>query len=148
MIKQALFGLLLASSTAAVAQTTQPATDPLAPSTPVTTPSGTAPATPATPADPATGTAATPATPAVPGGSETAAPTDAAGIVAAEWASYDVDSNKQLNKAEFGKWITTLQSASGGKAPTSAYLTGAFRSADTNKSGGISEAELVKFLGS
>lgn len=148
MIKHALFGLLLASSTAAVAQTTQPATDPLAPGTPVTTPSGTTPATPATPADPATGTAATPATPAVPGGSETAAPTDAAGIVAAEWASYDVDGKKQLSKAEFTKWITTLQTAAGQKAPTTGYLNGAFRSADTNKSGGVSEAELVKFLGS
>lgn len=148
MIKHALFGLLIATSTAAVAQTTQPATDSPPPNTPVTTPSGTTPATPATPADPATGTAATPATPAVPGGSETAAPTDVAGIVAAEWASYDVDSNKQLSKAEFTKWITTLQSANGGKAPTSAYLNGAFRSADTNKSGGVSEQELVKYLGS
>lgn len=156
MIKHALFGLMLAGSTAAVAQSTQPTTDPLAPSTPSTsTPSGTSPATPAvpaTPADPATGTSATPATPATPAipsetaATQPAAPTDAAGIVAADWATYDANSNKQLSRAEFGKWVTALQTSATNKAPTQAYLSEAFKTADTNKSGGVSRDELVKFL--
>lgn len=156
MIKHALFGLMLAGSTAAVAQSTQPTTDPLAPSTPsTTTPSGTAPATPAvpaTPADPATGTEAAPATPATPAApaettaTQPAAPTDAAGIVAADWASYDANGNKQLSRAEFGKWVTALQTSATNKAPTQAYLSEAFKTADANKSGGVSQDELVKFL--
>lgn len=155
MIKTAIFGLLLATSSAGLAQSTgQPAADPLSPATPMTTPSGTTPATPAvpaTPADPATATPATPATPAEPAtpaapATETAAPADTATIVSTDWAKYDTNNNKQLSRAEFNKWVTTLQTAAGQAAPTRSYLNGAFRQADANKSGGISEQELVSFL--
>lgn len=150
MIKKSLFGLLVAGSTMAAAQTVTP-TQPAPTSPPSTTPSGTQPATPATPADPATGTAATPATPAVPAATDTATAPEGGTVestVSAEWATYDVNSNSQLSRAEFDKWITALQSASGGKAPTRGYLTSAFQKADKDKSGGVSQPELVTFLGS
>jgi hypothetical protein len=177
MIKSAIFGLLLAGSTAGYSQTTtQPTTDPLSPTTTATTtqttatpttttttPSGTTPAIPAqpaSPADPATGTPATPATSATPAtpatpadtatqpATEPAAPTDAAGIVAADFSKYDKNSNKQLSRTEFTKWVTDLQTASGNKAPTRTYLSGAFTTADKNKSGSVSQEELVAFLSS
>lgn len=158
MIKTSLFGLLVAASTAVMAQTA-PAPAPT-PGPPTTTPSGTQPATPATPAQPAdtasdtTAVPATPATPAAPATTEPA--TDPAApnagtvqsTVDAEWASYDTNNNSQLSRAEFTKWVTALQSASGGKAPTRSYLTSAFQKADADKSGGVSKAELVTFLGS
>ena len=149
MIKTSLFGLLVAASTAVAAQTTQPAPMP-APVAPTTTPSGTEPATPAQPADPANDTAAVPATPATPAAKDSTAPNAGTvqSTVDAEWASYDTNSNSQLSRAEFDKWVTALQSAAGGKAPTRGYLTSAFQKADADKTGGVSKPELVAFLGS
>ncbi|GAA4003805.1 EF-hand domain-containing protein [Sphingomonas humi] len=148
MIKTSLFGLLVAGSTLAAAQTVTPTPA----TTPVTTPSGTQPATPATPADPATGTAATPATPATPATTDSLAPTEGGtsvdSVVSAEWSTYDANNNQSLSRTEFDKWVTALQSASGGKAPTKGYLTSAFKKADKDNSGGVSQPELVAFLGS
>lgn len=154
MIKSSLFGFLVAGSTAVAAQTVPPAPVPV-PGPPTTTPSGTQPATPATPAQPTdtvsdtAAVPATPATPATPPTTDSTAPNAGTvqSTVDAEWASYDTNSNSQLSRSEFNKWVTTLQSAADGKAPTRGYLTSAFQKADADKSGGVSKAELVTFLG-
>lgn len=155
MIKFSLFGLLVAASTSVTAQTSPTAPVP-APGAPTTTPNGTQPATPATPAQPADTASDTAAVPAVPATPATPATKDAAApnagtvqsTVDAEWASYDANSNSQLSRAEFEKWIGALQTAADGKAPTRGYLTSAFQKADADKSGGVSKPELVTFLGS
>jgi len=133
------------------------------------------PADPATPADPTTGTAATPATPATPATGSASTPsttgteptsntgatssTDpmaaaeqststAQSVVQADWAKYDTNKNERLSRTEFNKWATDLQTAAGQKAPTRSYLSSAFRKADADKSGSVSQAELETFLGS
>lgn len=172
MIKSTMFGLLLASGTMAVAQTATPPSDPLSPTTttgtttatqpapPIGPSAGTtttpaSPAVPATPADPASGNPAIPATPATPASPSANSTTDsttsgatAESVVSGDWAKYDANANQQLSRTEFNKWVTDLQSAAGGKAPTRGYLTSAFAKADSNKNGSVSQTELTAFLGS
>jgi len=170
MIKTAIFGLLLAGSTAAFAQSTT-TTDPLAPGSASTgnastgTTTANQPATPATPATPAipaasAGTATTPAVPASPATPSDSATTTtttttttdgavtAESVVKTDWSKYDANSNEALSRTEFNKWVSDLQAAAGSKAPTRGYLTSAFQKADSNKNGAVSQTELQTFLGS
>jgi outer membrane biosynthesis protein TonB len=162
MMKPVLFACVLLASPSAFAQTTT-TTDPMAPASPPTTtatqppdtapPTNTEPATPATPSDPSATEPATPATPATPAEpSQTARTTDenssdtVAATVEADWAKYDTNKGDSLSRKEFGKWVTDLQSAAGKKAPTSGYLSAAFKKADADKNGSISKDELQTFL--
>jgi hypothetical protein len=69
-------------------------------------------------------------------------------VVQADWAKYDTNKNDGLSKTEFNKWVSDLQAAAGQKAPTKSYLSSAFRKADKDKSGSVSQTELQTFLGS
>lgn len=121
-----------------------------------TTPAqGTAPAAPqdAMPSSPtmpeqtpASPQAATPAQPANPAGS-------VATIVDTEFPAYDANSDGQLDKAEFGKWMVALKDqemrATGKTLPAqqvTAWADGAFTTADKDKSSSVSKPELVSYL--
>lgn len=146
MLKPLAFAALLMAGTSAAAQTTTPAPAPT--TAPVAQPATSAtPATPATPADEmAPTTSATPATPADPAAAAAPVDTSVEGTIEADWAGFDVDKNDALSKAEFGKWIGALQTASGGKAPTSSYLNAAYKKADADKKNGVDKTELATFL--
>lgn len=121
------------------------------------------PATPATPAVPNSGEAATPATPAAPSTTESAQPAPAAPaaepkevtvqkLVDAEFPTYDVNKNDELEPAEFRKWVLALHDASSEAnaakdASTKAkWANAAFTTADTDKSKKVSKAEMNSFL--
>ena len=119
------------------------ATQPADQNAPATTIPSTDQATPGTTA-PTTGEADS--TAADGQASTTATGDPIAATVSADWAKYDANSNKNLNRAEFNKWIGDLQVAADKKAPTRAYLSNAFRKADGDKSGTVSQDELTAFL--
>jgi hypothetical protein len=114
-------------------------------------PQSATPATPTAPAEPqaATPQAATPATPAAP-----ANPTNAvASIVDTEFPAYDANSDGQLDQSEFSKWMVALKDqemkATGKTLPAeqvTAWATGAFTTADADKSVSVSKPELVTYL--
>ncbi|CAA9494789.1 MAG: hypothetical protein AVDCRST_MAG09-337 [uncultured Sphingomonas sp.] len=168
MTKAALITALMLAGAPALAQTAQPAGPPdvAAPTTPPASEQTPAPSTTTTPTPEQpvpTTTTTTPTDQSAPG---TAAPTTSetnstaadtqasttassdpiAATVSADWAKYDANSNKNLNRAEFNKWIGDLQAAAEKKAPTRAYLSNAFRKADGDKSGTVSQDELTAFL--
>nr|WP_294167132.1 hypothetical protein [uncultured Sphingomonas sp.] len=133
--------------------TTAPDTTTTAPSTTTTQPTDqTAPATTTPPTDQSTSGTTAPTTgetnsTAADGQASTTASSDPiAATVEADWAKYDANSNKSLNRAEFNKWIGDLQKAAEKKAPTRAYLSNAFRKADSDKSRTVSQDELTAFL--
>jgi hypothetical protein len=111
-------------------------------------PQSATPASPAAPAEPqaATPQAATPATPAN--------PTNAvASIVDTEFPAYDANSDGQLDQSEFSKWMVALKDqemkATGKTLPAeqvTAWATGAFTTADADKSVSVSKPELVTYL--
>lgn len=143
MIRTLLFTTALAIAAPAVAQQ---ATTPAAPQS----------ATPATPAAPAEPQAAMPqaATPATPANSTPANPTNAvASIVDTEFPAYDANSDGQLDQSEFSKWMVALKDqemkATGKTLPAeqvTAWATGAFTTADADKSVSVSKPELVAYL--
>ncbi|KQN00813.1 calcium-binding protein [Sphingobium sp. Leaf26] len=107
---------------------------------------GAMPATPATPAAPASPQAATPAAPANPAAS-------VAAIVDAEFPAYDANKDGQLDQPEFTRWMVALKSqemkATGSTLPAdqvSAWASGAFTTADKDKSISVSKTELVGYL--
>jgi hypothetical protein len=117
-------------------------------------PQSTQPATPASPAQPqpAQPQPATPAQPAQP-----AAPANpgntVASIVDSEFPAYDANSDGQLDKAEFSRWMVALKDqemkATGKTLPAeqvTAWADGAFTSADSDKSTTISKPELISYL--
>tara|TARA_A100001391_G_scaffold20079_4_gene11044 strand:+ start:2116 stop:2658 length:543 start_codon:yes stop_codon:yes gene_type:complete len=141
MIRTLLITSALAIAAPAIAQETMPS-------------QGAMPATPAQPAmpgDPQAGmpqaeTPATPATPANPGNA-------VASIVDTEFPAYDANSDGQLDQAEFSKWMVALKDqemkATGKSLPAeqvTAWASGAFTTADTDKSVSISKPELVAYL--
>lgn len=69
-----------------------------------------------------------------------------AATVESDWAKYDSNKNDGLSRTEFNKWVTDLQTAADKKAPTKAYLSGAFRKADADKNKSVSKEELAAFL--
>jgi Ca2+-binding EF-hand superfamily protein len=89
-------------------------------------------------------------------GSETQAqsPGDSvASIVDSEFPAYDANSDSQLDKAEFSRWMIALKNqemkSSGQKLAAidvTAWADGAFTTADTDKSGAVSKAELITYL--
>lgn len=100
------------------------------------------------PADPA---AAAPPTEAAPKSKEDTVKE----VVSAEFPTYDADKSGDLNKAEFGKWVTTLREqtmAQQGKPSTmtegekTSWIKNAFTKADTDKSKKVSQTELETFL--
>ncbi|HET9510875.1 MAG TPA: EF-hand domain-containing protein [Sphingomonas sp.] len=114
------------------APTSDPATTPSAPAT-STAPASTASATTTEPASPVTGE------------------TQIAQVVGTEFPSYDKNSDKSLDKAEFGQWMVALKSASdpatkAADPATKKWVDGAFASADTDKSKTVSQVELTKYL--
>ncbi|KFG91108.1 Calcium-binding EF-hand [Sphingobium herbicidovorans NBRC 16415] len=84
----------------------------------------------------------------------TPAPADSvASIVDAEFPAYDANSDGELDKAEFSRWMVALKDqemkSSGQKlAPPeiTAWADGAFATADKDKSMAISKAELISYL--
>ena len=174
MTKAALITALMLVGAPALAQTEQPAgppdtaaptTPPALEQTPAPSTTTTAPGTTTTPTaeQPVPTTTTTPTDQTAPGAAaattgetnstaadaqaSTTASSDAiAATVSADWAKYDANSNKNLNRADFNKWIGDLQKAAEKKAPTRAYLSNAFRKADGDKSGTVSQDELTTFL--
>jgi hypothetical protein len=76
-------------------------------------------------------------------------------VVSAEFPTYDADKSGDLNKDEFGKWVTTLREqtmAQQGKPATmtdaekASWVKNAFAKADADKSKKVSQAELETFL--
>ncbi|MES2097352.1 MAG: EF-hand domain-containing protein [Pseudomonadota bacterium] len=128
-------------ATTAATPPAAPVADPMAPA-----PNAQA-ATPA-PADPATAAAA-PA-PAAPAGATAPAGAQVADIVGKEFPVYDKNGNGTLSKAEFGTWMLALKKtadpAAKDDAANKAWTTGAFATADTDKSKSISKDELTNFL--
>lgn len=75
-------------------------------------------------------------------------------IVDTEFPAYDTNDDDQLDKAEFTRWMTALKDQeikATGVAMTpeqiGAWIEGAYKTADTDKSGTISKAELIAYLG-
>lgn len=106
-----------------------------------------------TPADPAA--AAAPTSTASTSTTEAATPvtgeTQIAQVVGTEFPTYDKNSDKALDKAEFGQWMVALKSASdpstkAADPATKKWVDGAFASADTDKSKTVSQTELTKYL--
>lgn len=92
--------------------------------------------------------------PASPQPAQPANPADAvASIVDGEFPSYDANGDGQLDQAEFGRWMTALKDqemkATGKTLPpaeVTAWASGAFTTADTDKSASVSKVELVTYL--
>ncbi|MCI4589903.1 EF-hand domain-containing protein [Sphingobium sp. BYY-5] len=103
-------------------------------------------ATPSAPAQPQT---ATPAQPAAPANSANTV----ASIVDSEFPAYDTNSDGQLDKAEFSRWMVTLKDQemkATGKVysaeQVTAWANGAFTSADSDKNTTVSKPELIRYL--
>lgn len=118
------------------------------------TPDGSAPASATSPAQPTT-------TPENPTAATTTTPKTAAAVastqgqvaqaIGREFAAYDKDANGALNKTEFNSWMVALRRASepgfqSGSSEANTWLTNAFATSDTDKSGAVSTAELTSFL--
>lgn len=105
----------------------------------------------ATPAAPQSAAPATPrtATPAAPAN----AATTVASIVDSEFPAYDANSDGQLDQSEFSRWMVALKGqemkATGSTLPAeqvTAWASGAFTTADKDKSVTVSKPELVSYL--
>ena len=131
MIRTLLCSTALMIAAPAIAQTATPAQqDPSAAAAQSTTPA--APADQAAPANSANSVAA---------------------IVDSEFPAYDANKDGQLDQAEFGKWMVALKDqemkATGKTLPpaeVTAWASGAFTSADADKSAAVSKTELVTYL--
>ncbi|BBD96903.1 calcium-binding protein [Sphingobium amiense] len=136
-----LTSALLVSAPALAQETAQSQTQP---------PQGSSPAAPqqAAPAQPST------AQPAAP---QTAAPATTASAIASivdsEFAAYDVNKDGQLDQAEFSRWMVALKDqemkSTGTTLPAdklTAWVNGAFTTADRDKSITVSKPELITYL--
>lgn len=109
-----------------------------------------APANPAAPP----GGAAQQAQPAQPGPAQPDQASQVAAIIESEYPVYDADKSGELDQAEFSKWILALkqqemQATGKTMAPDelTAWAAAAFQSADADKNGTVSRAELTTYLG-
>lgn len=135
MVRFFLCSAMLAISAPAIAQDVAPASPQAADPAP-TSPQAAEPA-------PTSPQATTPSNPA-----------DAvASVVEGEFPSYDANGDGQLDQAEFGRWMTALKEqemkATGKTLPpaeVTAWASGAFTTADTDKSASVSKVELVSYL--
>ncbi|HKY80038.1 MAG TPA: EF-hand domain-containing protein [Sphingobium sp.] len=81
-------------------------------------------------------------------------PTDSvASIVDSEFPAYDANSDGQLDKSEFARWMVALKDqelkTTGQKlapAEVTAWADGAFATADADKSVTVSKPELITYL--
>ncbi|MBW8295769.1 MAG: calcium-binding protein [Sphingopyxis sp.] len=152
MLKQMLLIGVAAVSFPALAQTTAPAADPMAPPTasePAPAPDTTVPTNPAPAPNP--DASAPPATAQSAPSSAAATPTQIAQIVDTEFPTYDADADGDLNEAEFSAWMKKLRAATEpGVDPESAdvktWIGQAFAAADVDKSGAVNKTELTGFL--
>ncbi|MFK4793933.1 EF-hand domain-containing protein [Sphingobium sp. ZW T5_29] len=98
-----------------------------------------------------------PVAPAGAAGSSATTPADPADSVASivdrEYPAYDANSDEQLDKAEFSRWMIALKDqemkATGNKMPAAdvtAWVDGAFVTADADKSVSVSKPELISYL--
>ncbi|WP_088184362.1 calcium-binding protein [Sphingobium sp. Z007] len=133
MIRTLLFATALAVTAPAMAQQSM---SPDQGATPVSPQS-------ATPAAPQTPTSAAPAN----------TPATVASIVDSEFPAYDANSDGQLDQSEFSRWMVALKDqemkATGSTLPAeqvTAWASGAFTTADKDKSVTISKPELVSYL--
>lgn len=141
MIRTLMFTTALAISAPAMAQDmAAPQQGTMQPAQPAAPTDGGAMTTPATPAQPQ---AATPANPA----------SSVATIIDSEFPAYDANSDGQLDKAEFSRWMVALKDqemkATGKTLPAeqvTAWADGAFTTADSDKSVSVSKPELVSYL--
>lgn len=141
MIRTLMFTTALAISAPAMAQDmAAPQRGTMQPAQPAAPTDGGATTMPATPAQPQ---AATPANPA----------SSVATIVDSEFPAYDANSDGQLDKAEFSRWMVALKDqemkATGKTLPAeqvTAWADGAFTTADSDKSVSVSKPELVSYL--
>ena len=94
------------------------------------------------------------AAPAAPAQQQPASPAESvASIVDSEFPAYDANSDGQLDKAEFSRWMVALKDQemkATGKTLTPAEVTtwanGAFTTADADKSITVSKPELISYL--
>ena len=135
-----------AQPAAAATPAPQPATDAPTAQTPTTTqPSTAGPAADTTTTTTSGSGTATTAT------STTANPSDAvAAVVTNDWAKYDGNTDSNLSKDEFAKWMTALREQNPAQKAevkdVNAWTTAAFTQADKDKSGSVSKDELQAFL--
>lgn len=88
------------------------------------------------------------------GQQQPASPADSvASIVDSEFPAYDANTDGQLDKAEFARWMVALKDQemkASGKTLTPAEVTtwanGAFTTADADKSITVSKPELISYL--
>ncbi len=89
-------------------------------------------------------------TPAAPAPTVVTAPSDPKALIASEFPSYDKDASGTLDKTEFGSWMMALRSKSGqppmSDAASATFVTGAFATADKDKSKSVSLVELQNYL--
>ncbi len=142
MIRLLLCSTALAVAGPAIAQ--QGSTTPPAQEAAPAAPQAVTPATPAAPAQPSMATPAAPAEPAA---------TSVASIVDSEFPAYDGNADGQLDQSEFSRWMVALKDqemkATGKTLPAeqvTAWASGAFTSADADKSAAVSKPELVTYL--
>jgi pyruvate/2-oxoglutarate dehydrogenase complex dihydrolipoamide acyltransferase (E2) component len=150
MLKQMLLIGAAAVSFPALAQTTAPAADPMAPPAASEPAPSSSPTTPTSPA-PAPDASAPPAAAEPAPSGAAATPAQIAQIVEAEFPTYDADTNGDLNEAEFAAWMKKLRAATEpGVDPESAdvktWIGQAFAAADGDKSGAVNKTELTGFL--
>ena len=138
MIRTLLFTTALVVAAPAMAQTTAPDQG-----TTSAVPQSAVPAQPTSPATPQTAAPAAPANPAA----------SVATIIDSEFPAYDANSDGQLDQSEFTRWMVALKNqemkATGSALPAeqvTAWASGAFNTADTDKSISISKPELVTYL--
>jgi hypothetical protein len=106
----------------------------------------------AAPADPAA--QAAPASPAEPQAAQPANPANSvAAIVESEFPAYDTNKDGQLDQGEFSRWMVALKDqemkATGKTLPraeVTAWASGAFTTADADKSISVSKPELISYL--
>ena len=91
--------------------------------------------------------------PQTPSAAQATPANDVASIVNSEFPAYDTDQSGQLEQAEFTKWMVALKDqeikATGKAVPpaeVTAWASGAFTTADKDKSAAVTKQELVSYL--
>ncbi len=77
-------------------------------------------------------------------------PSDPKAIIAAEFPTYDKDGSGALDVTEFSSWMVALKEKSGAApmkaSEKTAWLKGAFATADADKNKAVSQTELTTYL--
>lgn len=149
MLKQMFLIGAAAVSFPALAQTTDPMTDPASP--PTTAEPAQVPDSTMAPAEPAPDASAPPAATESAPSTAAATPAQIAQIVDQEFPTYDADADGALNTGEFAAWMKKLRTATDPSvdpesADVKSWIDQAFAAADADKSGGVDKAELTGFL--